>query len=106
MQFYAFHGYYEEEQKIGNNFIINVEVVVQTFDEFADNLNDTVNYEAIYTICVEEMKSTQKLIETVAFRIADRIKNLDRVSNGVVSLSKKNPPMGENIGAATIQMSF
>lgn len=106
MQFYAFHGFYEEEQKIGNDFIVNIEVEVKTFDSFEDNIGDTVNYETIYAICVTEMKMTQKLLETVAFRIAKQIKDLDRVASGIVSLSKKSPPMGDNIEAATIEMSF
>ena len=51
------HGCMEEEAKIGSDYIINVEVKTN-LDKSAktDNLNDTVDYVAIYTIVFEEMK--------------------------------------------------
>jgi dihydroneopterin aldolase len=64
----------EEEAKIGSDYIINAEVKTN-LDKSAktDNLNDTVDYVAIYTIVFEEMKIRSKLLETVVQRIIDRV---------------------------------
>ena len=59
MQFFANHGYYEEEQATNTYFI--VDVYVQIGDKsmrevtIADDLTGTVNYEMIYEICKIEI---------------------------------------------------
>jgi len=106
-EFYAFHGYYPEEQKAGNRFIINVEVSLSEFDSLDDDIGDTVNYESLYKICKEEMATTQKLLETVVYKIIDKIKSqFSNVQSGEVSLEKLQPQMGGKIGMAVITMSF
>ena len=46
MRFYAYHGFYEEEQIIGNNYVIDV-YIKTNFSEAAetDDLYKTINYE-------------------------------------------------------------
>ena len=48
-EFFAYHGYYSEERKSGNTFIIDAEVTLKSFDSNDDNIFDTVNYEQLYT---------------------------------------------------------
>ena len=61
MQFYAFHGFYEEEQLIGNYFVVDVYVDTNFMGAAqSDDLGGTVNYETIYFICRLEMKKTSK----------------------------------------------
>ena len=75
MAFYAHHGYYTEERKRGNNYLIDVQVScdIQKAGE-SDALEDTVNYEEIYKICQAEMDRPRHLIESVAKSIGDQIK--------------------------------
>lgn len=106
-EFYAFHGYYTEEQKAGNRFLIHVEVSLSEFDSLDDDIGDTVNYENLYEICEEEMAITQKLLETVVFRIIEKIKSqFSNVQSGEVILEKLQPQMGGKIGSAIITMNF
>ena len=106
-EFFAFHGYYKEEQKSGCNFIIDAEVELKTFDSDDDNIGDTVNYEIIYSICKEEMSKTQQLLETVVFNIISRFKNdLNNVTSGSVKLEKIGPQLGGKVGKAVVEMSF
>jgi len=106
-EFFAFHGFYEEEQKTGNTFIIHAEVVLKSFDSDDDNIHDTVNYETLYTICKDEMANTQKLLETVVFNIISRFKNdLENVTSGKVKMEKLGPQLGGKVGKAVVQMSF
>ena len=56
MKFYAYHGVYEAEQKIGTDYM--VDVYVQTVIAAAaasDKVEATVNYESVFQICKMEM---------------------------------------------------
>jgi len=87
LTFRAFHGFYDEERQKGNDFTCDVDVDVKSFDSIDDNIYDTVNYEEIYAIVEDEMSKTKKLIETVAFNILERVKNLDNVTGATVKVS-------------------
>ncbi len=106
-EFFAYHGYYEEERRTGNTFLIDCEVEVKSFDSLDDNIADTVNYEQLYTVCKEEMANTQKLLETVVLNIINRIKNdLNHSTGGKVKLSKIAPQLGGKVEKAVVEMKF
>ena len=105
--FYAFHGFYEEEQKIGNYFLVDV-YVDAPLEKAAkgDELAATVNYETIYQVCRLEMDRPSKLLEHVARRIIDRIVYLcTGIEQIRVRIAKQNPPMGAQIKQAVIELS-
>jgi 7,8-dihydroneopterin aldolase/epimerase/oxygenase len=96
IEFFAYHGFYSEEQKVGNKYSVDIEVesnIEQAADN--DNLSDTVNYELLYKIAKKEMKKPGKLLEHVANRIIEQIftsyPGVDKVK---VAVSKFNPPIG------------
>ena len=106
LKFRAHHGFYDEERKIGNDFSCDVHVELKSFDSIEDNIYDTVNYEDIYEIVKEEMNDTKKLIETVAYCIIIRIKELDNVTGARVKLSKYNPPIKGDVEKAVVELAF
>jgi len=106
LEFKAFHGFYDEERKVGNTFIVDVKVELKTFDSSDDNIYDTVNYEDIYTIVEEEMANTCKLIETVAYNIIQRIKSIDNIVTTSVKLAKLNPPIKGKCDRAVVEMVY
>lgn len=107
IHFYAYHGYYEEERKMGNPFIVNVQVYVNTFDDDKDSIDDTVNYEDLYQICEKEMTTTQLLLETVVFNIVENIqKKCPQAKSGKVSIEKIGPQLGGKVEKAIIEMEF
>ena len=96
LEFFAFHGYYDEEQKIGNRY--GVDLYIKT-DLLAagesDKLLQTVNYEILYRLVAEEMRTPARLLEHVAHRVLDRIMaELPHVRKVKISVSKFNPPLG------------
>jgi len=107
MEFYAYHGYYEEERIIGNYYILDIELDNSSdMAERADDLGGTVNYETVYQICKFEMRKSSQLLEHVARRILDKIKDQFPVLSSVkVRITKKNPPMGGVIDAVSIELS-
>jgi len=107
-EFYAYHGFYPEEQKLGGHYLVDIEV---GFDPgrilSEDNLTNTVNYERIYHIASEEMKVTRKLIETVAQAITDRIKiEYPLVSAISVTIKKNNPPLTGKVGHSAVTINY
>ncbi|PWJ43828.1 dihydroneopterin aldolase [Sediminitomix flava] len=106
MEFFAYHGFYEEEQKIGNKYGVDIEVktnLEKAADE--DNLAETVNYESLYQIVSSEMKIQSKLLEHIAGRIIKTVfeKHSD-VESILVKIKKFNPPIGGVCYASVITM--
>ena len=95
MKFYAHHGYYKEERKTGNHFVVDVEVKLNyTRAAENDSIIGTIDYVKIFKICEKEMKKTKKLLETVGYCIGERIKSKFKGAKKVkVKISKLNPPL-------------
>lgn len=103
---YAYHGYYPEEQLTGIYFMVDA-VVTFVHEGDTENLQHTVNYEVINSIILEEMKNTQKMLETVVKRVLDRIVDTyPFVLTGEVGIRKLNPPMPGQIGHSFVQLSY
>jgi dihydroneopterin aldolase len=103
-EFFAYHGFYPEEQKLGSKFIVDVEVGFIPLDNLKnDNLGNTVDYEQLNKIVDEQMKQTRKLIETVAQAIAGQIKDqFPFVEKIQVSIKKLNPPLSGKVEYSSI----
>lgn len=102
MRFHAFHGVYPEEQLLGTEYVVHVEV--QTGIALAaksDNIEEaTVNYETVFQICLAEMAQPHKLIETVVSGIIKRMKMQFPQMKGVkVQVRKLNPLMSNKMRA-------
>lgn len=103
---FAFHGFYPEEQLIGSNFIVDIETEFIPIG-FDDELSQTVNYEELNAIILEEMKNTQKLLETVLHNIVTKIKVfypfIDTIN---VSIKKLNPIMLGEVGYSFVKLNY
>lgn len=106
MEFYAYHGYFEEEQKIGTWFNVDLSMEVDTLKaEKTDDLNDTIDYSAVYQVVKYEMNITSKLMENVGRRILNSIKNcFPNVLYACIKIKKMNPPLGGKIGFVEIEL--
>lgn len=108
MEFYAHHGHFEEEQIIGNKFIVNFSAETDIITPgLSDDLKDALNYQELYNLISEEMSVTSKLLENVAVRIIDRVKSTyPQVKWARVSISKLNPPVGGKVEASRVVLSY
>lgn len=106
MHFYAYHGFYEEEQVIGNDYVVDVYIdTVFTKAAIDDDLYQTINYETVYLICEAAMRKNSKLLETVANRIALGIKHQFKIIKELkVRVKKLNPPLGGRVDAAFVEV--
>jgi len=108
MEFYAHHGHFEEEQIIGNKFIVNFSAETDVITPgISDDLKDALNYQELYDLISEEMSVTSKLLENVAVRIINRVKRTyPQVKWARVSISKLNPPVGGKVEASRVVLSY
>lgn len=108
LEFFAFHGLYEEERIIGNKFIINLEVTIDDFSEFK-SVEDTINYVSLFEIIRMKMNPPVDLLEILATQIIEEICLIDKkISSVSISIKKVNPPIKGirgNVGI-TIQKKF
>jgi dihydroneopterin aldolase len=95
MHFYGYHGVYEEENKLGQAFLVDLELL-GSFKEAArtDDVSKTINYEEVYDLVRTEVEETRvKLIETLAYQIATKLLQKFTFHEVKVKVTKPNPPL-------------
>ncbi|PPK84782.1 dihydroneopterin aldolase [Neolewinella xylanilytica] len=108
VRFHAPHGFFDEEQLMGNEFSIDVAVEAMVADAAEhDDLGGTVNYATIYYLLQAEMKKPTRLLEALAHRMAARIMHqFDGVLSVTLKLRKLHPPLGGRVGAAFVEVTL
>ena len=105
MEFYAFHGHYQEEQIVGNRFLVDLELTSNLeVPASSDSLNDAVNYQQAYQIIKNEMRRTKSnLLENIGKRILDALfAEMKGIEKAKIRVRKLNPPMGGPIKSVGI----
>jgi dihydroneopterin aldolase len=108
MEFYAFHGHYQEEQIVGNRFLVDLELKTNLSAAAAsDQLEDAVNYQEAYKLIKHEMRITKSnLLENIAKRILDALfREMKGIDKATVKIRKMHPPMGGPIQSVGVSMS-
>ena len=107
MEFYSYHGHFEEESVIGTKFNLDLYIETDTQKaEKSDNLNETVNYLAVYQVVKKEMEKPSYLIEHVARRILDSvIESFPTIESAEIKFRKMNPPLGGQMESVSITLS-
>lgn len=92
--FHAFHGLYEEEKQLGNQFEVNLDIYFPEPDTAITHLDQTVNYVTLYNLVQERMQVPEPLLETLAMDIASSAKReFPQIFEINVSISKINMPL-------------
>lgn len=107
LKFDAYHGYYDKERELGNEFEVDISVTTDFYEAaIGDDLEKTVDYEDLYAIVEDEMKHTSLLLEHVVQKIVDRVLIEHKAVKKVkVSLTKFNPPIKGPCSAAVVTAS-
>ena len=102
LAFHAYHGVYEEERMLGNDFEVNVSVTFEA-DEPVTSLQHTINYVSVYNIVKQRMAIPLPLLETLAQELTQEIYEFDnRIKIILVSVEKKNPPIPNMEGSVSV----
>ena len=106
MEFYAYHGCFQEEQIAGNRFLVNL--MLETNMDAAsetDSIDDALNYQTAYQLVRKEMAVTSHLLEHVAKRILDVLfTQFQQLKYAKVKVSKMNPPMGGAMRCVSVEL--
>ena len=107
MHFYAFHGCFEEEQRIGTHFDVNVAFETDTRKaQKSDEIADTVSYLDVYHTISREIMKPSHLLEHVADRIGEALlQEYPAVTAIEVKVSKLNPPLGGKLDAVSVAIT-
>lgn len=111
MLFHAHIGVYEAEREVGQDIIIDVELIAKNIDNellLEDKLENTINYGPVYKMAADIVSRPNiKLIETLAATILGGINaeygsQLDDV---IVKIKKKNLPIDGVLDSAEVEVS-
>ena len=108
MEFYAHHGCFEEERRVGTSF--KVDLVLEYDASLAaqtDNVVYAVNYQTVYSDVKEVMKEPVNLLETLCHKILSILKkNYPQVVHAGVTVYKMNPALGGKVGSVELHLKY
>ncbi len=104
IQLFGKHGCHESEAILGGHYELNIRIETDINKAGkSDQLEDTIDYESVYALCLEIFELRHQLLESLTFEMAHGIKNAFMQANEVeVTLSKLNPPMAGHVGKSTV----
>jgi dihydroneopterin aldolase len=73
LEFFGFHGLYEGEKKIGNQFLVDIQIDFTPTVLIVNELDQTIDYVLVYNKVKEIMAFPTPLLETLVCKIADQI---------------------------------
>lgn len=103
---YAYHGVMLEEQTLGQEFQVSLELGLDLSGHQDDSIDAVPDYRTAVSI-VEQIMYGQscRLLETLACRIADRLITLPGVLEAAVEVRKPNPPIPGVQGGVSAMVS-
>lgn len=104
IKLYAYHGVAEQERSVGNLFVVDILLTVPLEKAMqSDKLDDTINYAIVYDIVKLEMNIPSNLLEHVAGRIINSLKqHFSQLSAIELKVSKLNPPIEGDVYSASV----
>jgi 7,8-dihydroneopterin aldolase/epimerase/oxygenase len=107
MEFYGYHGVYEEENKLGQRYRVSTELYLdlQVAGE-TDDLNKSVNYAEIYTLCKGVVEGKPyNLIEAVAEKIsAEILRAYSIIQSCKIKVVKPDPPIPGHYDSVAVEI--
>lgn len=105
--FYGYHGVYPEENRLGQKYIIDLDLRLNlTRAAQSDNVSDTVNYAEIHALLKGIVEGPPvKLIETLTEKIASAVLGTyTSIIEATVSVTKPNPPFDITFDGVTVEL--
>ena len=74
MHFYAYHGVFPQERRVGNDFVLQLTLWAEVAGSLEhDDLTETISYADVYEVVKAEMAIPSQLLEHVVGRISRRL---------------------------------
>jgi 7,8-dihydroneopterin aldolase/epimerase/oxygenase len=107
LELYGFHGYFDEEQQLGQKFLFNVHAKLAPAEtHLVDKFEASVRYDQL----IEEVerisnqtkfRTLEALGETIARGL---LRRFDRITSIAVIVSKASPPVSQSIGRVSVEI--
>ncbi|HZW68698.1 MAG TPA: dihydroneopterin aldolase [Pseudogracilibacillus sp.] len=107
LSFYGYHGLFPEENRLGQHFIVDVELFVSLKKAGqTDNMADSIDYGMVHDIVKSVVKGEPKnLIEAVAEEIAAEIfATFPTIKTCIVEVIKPNPPIEGHYDSVSVRI--
>jgi dihydroneopterin aldolase len=105
LEFFGYHGLYEEEKKVGNTFLVDVHIQFNTNETIIDRLDQTVDYVEIYNLVKAIMLVPTPLLETLVGKMAEEILNKYLLVEKVqVAITKQKLAIAHFEGITTVSI--
>ncbi len=107
MEFYGYHGVLPEENRLGQRFIVDLELELDLAKAGqTDDLNETVNYAEVYEITKEVLEGKPyQLVEKVAEVLASNLlAAFTKIESCTVKLIKPDPPIRGHYKSVAVEI--
>jgi dihydroneopterin aldolase len=107
IQFYGYHGVYDEERRLGQRFLVDVELSLNLAGaESWDDVSQAVDYSQVYAAVLEIGTRQQfKLLETLAARIASTLLERFPIRQVTVRATKPSPPLPGMLSGVSVEVT-
>ena len=106
LKFRAFHGVLPQERLVGGDFVVTLRIGYPWQQAMTtDDVADTLDYAAVYTLVKTEMGQPSQLLEHVAGRIVKTLfQQFPAITSIDLWLTKMTPPMGADGEGAGVEL--
>jgi len=107
MEFYGYHGLFPEENKLGQRFLVDVDLFTDVKKAGkSDDMNDSIDYGYVYTLVQNVLEGeAKKLVEAVAEKVADDLlTTFANLSACTVKVIKPDPPISGHYKSVAVEI--
>lgn len=105
LEFFAHHGWHNEEALAGGNFRVAVSLEFEDSKKI-ESLEDTINYVEVYNVIKTKVNLRVRLLETLAADICEEISQIDkRIKTINITITKLAPPIINFIGNVAVSLT-
>src|SRR5512137_339511 len=107
IQFYGYHGVYEEERRLGQRFLVDVELRLDLSGAASkDDVSAGFDYSEVHAVVVEIGTRQQfKLLEALVTRIASAILERFPIREVTVRATKPAPPLPGVLAGVSVEVT-
>ena len=106
LRFFAYHGLYAEERKVGNEFEVNLHVSYTPQENVITELDHSINYVKLHELVKSEMQLHRDLLETFVMELAQKIHlGFPLVKKVEISIDKLHPPIAAFTGNVGVRFT-
>ena len=107
LRFRGFHGVYEEERLLGNEYEVNLSIAFEPGRLPLRDMDQTIDYTTLYQLVKQRMAVPTQLLETIVTGIADEIQmKHPSVTKISISVKKLYPPVNNFEGGVGVSFEW